>query len=421
MIKPLYAGVDFGTSGCRLVLINAKQAQVYSQQIRYPNSEKQSPETWWNAVSQLLISCPLEFKKCLQSIAIDGTSGTLLLTDKKGKPSSTTLMYNDVRATDEMAKIAQIAPPESGAQGSSSALARFMWLLKNTSDNHHAHVLHQADWVMGMLAGEFGHSDENNCLKLGYDSINKQWPDWFKQLSIPMDYLPKVHQAGKKIALIDAQLAKLFALPLDLSIVTGTTDSIAAFIATGASEVGEAVTSLGSTLAIKFISDAPLFAPEYGIYSHRLGNHWLIGGASNSGGAVLLKYFTAQQLCDMTPLLNPEKPTGLDYYPLVKQGERFPFADLKKKPLLIPRPDSDVEYFQAMLEGIAEIESQAYQRLAELGAPELTVVYSVGGGSQNKAWTQIRKNKLNVVLITPNNTEAAYGTALLALQAMQKT
>ncbi|HFC93311.1 MAG TPA: carbohydrate kinase [Leucothrix mucor] len=422
MIKPLYAGVDFGTSGCRLVLINAKQAQVYSQQIRYLNSDKQSPEIWWNALSQLLISCPSEFKKCLQSISIDGTSGTLLLADKKGKPSSATLMYNDTRASDEAAKIAQIAPPESGAQGSSSALARFIWLLKNTSNNnHHANVLHQADWVMGMLAGEFGHSDENNCLKLGYDSINQQWPDWFDQLSIPMDYLPKVHQAGKKIALIDVQIAKLFALPLDLSIVTGTTDSIAAFIATGISRVGEAVTSLGSTLAIKFISDVPLFAPEYGIYSHRLGNNWLIGGASNSGGAVLLKYFTAQQLSDMTPLLNPEKPTGLDYYPLVKHGERFPFADLKKKPLLTPRPDSDVEYFQAMLEGIAEIESLAYQRLAELGASELSAVYSVGGGSNNKAWTQIRKNKLDVALMTPNNTEAAYGTALLALQAMLKT
>ncbi len=417
----LYAGIDFGTSGCRLAVINAKKNQVYNQQIRYPDPEKQSPEIWWSALSLLLTSCPPEFKKHIQSITIDGTSGTLLLTDKKGDPRSITLMYNDARASDEAAKIAQIAPSESGAQGSSSALARLLWLLKNTSNHHHAHVLHQADWVMGKLSRKFGDSDENNCLKLGYDSVKKQWPDWFENLSIPMELLPKVHPPGRQIATIDKQIAELFNLPPDLFIVTGTTDSIAAFIATGASKIGEAVTSLGSTLAIKFISDMPLFAPEYGIYSHRLGDNWLIGGASNSGGAVLLKYFTAQQLSDMTPLLNPEKPTGLDYYPLVKQGERFPFADLEKKPLLTPRPDNDVEYFQAMLEGIAEIESQAYQRLAELGAPELSAVYSVGGGSKNKAWTQIRKNKLEVALITPNNTEAAYGAALLALQGLLKT
>ncbi|MCK5918408.1 MAG: FGGY-family carbohydrate kinase [Cocleimonas sp.] len=416
----LYAGVDFGTSGCRLVLIDANKIQVYSQQVHYRDPDKQSPAIWWGALSHLLIACPQDFKESLQSIAIDGTSGTLLLTDKKGEPSSITLLYNDVRASDEVAKIASIAPLESGAQGSSSTLARFMWLLKNTPNKNHTNVLHQADWVMGKLSGKFGHSDENNCLKLGYDVIKKQWPDWFEDLSIPLSLLPSVHPPGRKIATIDKQVAELFNLPSDLCIVTGTTDSIAAFIATGARKVGEAVTSLGSTLVIKFISNTPLFAPEQGIYSHRLGDNWLIGGASNSGGAVLLKYFTPQQLSQMTPLLNPETLTGLDYYPLSKQGERFPFADPHKKARLKPRPDSDVVYFQAMLEGIAEIESQAYQCLAELGAPELSAVYSVGGGSKNKAWTQIRKNKLNVALITPNNTEAAYGAALLALQGVTK-
>jgi sugar (pentulose or hexulose) kinase len=415
----LYAGVDCGTSGCRLVLIDNGQTQVYSQQIRYLNPDKQSPKIWWDALSQLLLTCPPKFKKRIQSIAIDGTSGTLLLTDKQGKPCSTTLMYNDARASNEAAEIARVAPAESGAQGASSALARFMWLLKNTPNKNYTHVLHQADWVMGKLSGKLGHSDENNCLKLGYDSVKGQWPDWFQYLSIPMYLLPKVHRPGRQVATIDRQLAGLFNLPFDLLIVAGTTDSIAAFIATGVYKTGEAVTSLGSTLAIKFVSDTPLFAPEYGIYSHRLGNNWLVGGASNSGAAVLLKYFTPQQLAKMTPLLNPENPTGLDYYPLVKQGERFPFADPEKKPLLTPRPDNDVVFFQAMLEGIAKIESQAYQRLSELGAAELTTVYSVGGGSKNKAWTQIRKNKLEVALITPNNTEAAYGAALLALRGMQ--
>lgn len=414
-LKPLYAGVDFGTSGCRLVLIDRNEAQIYSRQIRYSNPEHQSPKVWWQALAQLLQTCPRHFKQRLQAIAIDGTSGTLLLADQEGEPSSIALLYNDIRASDEVCKIAQIAPQESGAQGSSSALARLLWLLKHYPNQPHAYALHQADWIMGKLAGNFGHSDENNCLKLGYDSIKRQWPDWFEHLSIPMYLLPKVHQAGKKITTIDRQIASLFDLPLDLAVVAGTTDSIAAFIATGASQIGEAVTSLGSTLAIKFISDTPLFAPEHGIYSHRLGRHWLIGGASNSGGAVLLKYFTSQQLTQMMPLLKPEQPTGLDYYPLVKQGERFPFADPNKKPCLSPRPKDDVIYFQAMLEGIAEIESCAYLRLSELGAAKLIIVYSVGGGSQNKMWTKIRKNKLKVELITPQYTEAAYGVALLAL------
>ncbi len=418
--KALYAGVDFGTSGCRLVLINAQKMQVYSQQVHYSYPDKQSPSLWWRALSELLNSCPLALKKRLNSIAVDGTSGTLLLTDQQGEPSSITLMYNDARAITEARQIAEIAPAESGAQGASSSLARLMWLLKNYSNTSHSHVLHQADWIMGKLSGRFGISDENNSLKLGYDAIKKQWPDWFEQLSIPQALLPKVYQPATRIATIDPYIAKLFDMPLNLAIVTGTTDSIAAFIATGANKIGEAVSSLGSTLAIKFISDMPIFAPRYGVYSHHLGNYWLVGGASNSGGAVLLKYFTAQQLDAMTPFLNPEQSTKLDYYPLLKTGERFPFADPKKSAILEPRPDNDIVYFQAMLEGIASIEAQAYQRLSKLGAPKLTTVYSVGGGSQNKAWTQIRKKKLKVSLLTAKHAQASYGSALLALEGYKK-
>lgn len=46
-----------------------------------------------------------------------------------------------------------------------------------------------------------------------------------------------------------------FGLPSSCQVVAGTTDSIAAFIAANATEPGHAVTSLGSTLAIKMLSE----------------------------------------------------------------------------------------------------------------------------------------------------------------------
>ena len=51
-------------------------------------------------------------------------------------------------------------------------------------------------------------------------------------------------------------------------ICAGTTDGCASFLATGASEIGDAVTALGSTLVIKQLSDRPINAPDYGVYSH---------------------------------------------------------------------------------------------------------------------------------------------------------
>ena len=41
------------------------------------------------------------------------------------------------------------------------------------------------------------------------------------------------------------------------------------------------MSSLGSTLAVKLLSATPCDDAARGIYSHRLGALWLVGGASN--------------------------------------------------------------------------------------------------------------------------------------------
>ncbi|MCJ9707355.1 FGGY-family carbohydrate kinase, partial [Bradyrhizobium sp. SHOUNA76] len=154
-------------------------------------------------------------------------------------------------------------------------------------------------------------------------------------------------------------------------------------IATRADTPGDAVTSLGTTLVVKLLATRPIFAANQGVYSHRLGERWLAGGASNSGGGALLAHFTAADMERLTPQLRPEVPTGLDYYPLPKPGERFPIADPALPAKVAPRPSDDRRFFQALLEGIAGIEALAYRRLAELGAPKLRRVVSIGGGAKN--------------------------------------
>ena len=79
-------------------------------------------------------------------------------------------------------------------------------------------------------------------------------------------------------------------------VCTGTTDSIAAFLAARAAGPGRAVTSLGSTLAVKLVSEARVDDARFGVYSHRLDGAWLVGGACNAGGVVLRQLFTDEQL-----------------------------------------------------------------------------------------------------------------------------
>jgi sugar (pentulose or hexulose) kinase len=101
-------------------------------------------------------------------------------------------------------------------------------------------------------------------------------------------------------------------------------------------------------------------------------------------------------------------------------GERFPVNDPDLAPRIDPRPADDAVFFQALLEGIATIEELGYARLSELGAPVLKSVRTVGGGAANPVWTRIRQRRLGVPFLEAASTEAAAGTARLALKAILK-
>ncbi len=414
MNSAIFLGIDLGTSGVRGSAIDLQGKEHAS--VRIPLAHIQQPSDWqhaaFNVIRQL---CGQVEAERIQAIAIDGTSGTVMLCDADGKPCSPALMYNDQSCTEEADEISRYAPEDSAARGASSSLAKALFLLRKYPDA--AHICHQADWISGLLCGRFDVSDENNCLKLGYDPVKREWPRWLSAFKIDHALFPQVFAPGTVISTVDSDITKQLGLPAHCQLVAGTTDSIAAFIATGASEIGEAVTSLGSTLVLKLISDKPVFSSRLGVYSHRLGDTWLAGGASNSGGKALLKYFDRARMDELTPMLEPGSLTGLDYYPLAEAGERFPLNDPQLQPKLEPRPDDDVKFFQGMLEGIADIEANGYKTLSQLGAPAVKKVFTAGGGSINPAWRKIRQLKLGVPVEIAEHSEASYGAALLAMRA----
>lgn len=421
MSGALYIGIDLGTSGCRAIAIDAQQQIQGEARFAMPdpiqkgNGFEQAPQIWWDTVAKTL-------RKLLQiipvdqvaAIAIDGTSSTLLLCDHNGQPIGPAVMYNDARADAEAERMQRIVPKESAAHGPSSGLAKLLWLQRHQPLEHVRHVCHQADWILGQFCGRFDRSDTNNCLKLGFDPINHIWPEWLGHLGVLVEWLPKVYLPGQPLGQISAACAERFGLPATTKMVSGTTDSTAAFMATGAHQVGEAVTSLGSTLVMKVISPVPISAPEYGLYSQPLGERWLVGGGSNSGGRVLRHFFDNDQLTELSAKIDPQQPSGLDYYPLLSPGERFPSNDPQLQPRMTPRPDEASQFLHGLLEGMARIEQQAYHRLAELGAPYPSSIRSAGGGAKNPQWHAIRQQLLNTKMEPAQQQEAAYGSALLA-------
>jgi sugar (pentulose or hexulose) kinase len=407
-------GIDIGTSGIRIAatdaanMLKAMSTATMALPIQTGGRAWQDPAIWWEALLQAFKTLDLT-GLTIRAIAIDGTSGTILPVTPDGTPQGLASMYNDVAEKALLALVASAAPKETAALGSTSPLARAMELHKPGT-----RILHQADWIMGKLSGRYDVTDENNALKSGYDPVTRQWPEWISATSFDPAYFPSVVPAGTRIGTITPEMASTLNLPKDTAIIAGTTDGCAAFLASGATNPGDGVTSLGTTLTLKLLSARPVFAPDFGIYSHRIGEQWLAGGASNTGGAAIGVYFSKEDIARLTPQLDPDHPTGLDYYPLLRPGERFPVNDPNFQPRLEPRPADDRLFFQAMLEGIARIEAEAYAKLGELGASPLASIRTAGGGAANPAWTKMRLRALGVPEKPSLSEHAAVGTARLA-------
>ena len=84
----------------------------------------------------------------------------------------------------------------------------------------------------------------------------------------------------------------------------------------------------------------------------------------------------------------------------------------------MPRPENDITFFQALLEGIANIEAEGYKKLNTLGAAIPKKIFTAGGGSRNAAWTKIREQIIGIPVISAKHTDACYGSALLAKSAV---
>lgn len=417
----LFLGIDFGTSGARAIVIDDEAA--IQAEVRYPweiSAVCDLAAEWQKALLTLLLYIPEELRREIRAIAINGTSSTVLLGDGSGNPQDTPLLYNDGRGNVVLEQLRGVVPPNHTVLSATSSLAKLLWMSQQPSFSKAEYFLHQADWLGFLLHGVLGISDYHNALKLGYDVEQLKYPEWLENLQIPIQ-LPKVLAPGTPIAELRPEIAAKFGFRDDCVVCAGTTDSIAAFLASGAKLPGEAVTSLGSTLVLKLLSRTRIEDARYGIYSHRLGDLWLTGGASNTGGAVLKQFFTNAELESLSSQINGDKASHLDYYPLLKAGDRFPINDPNLPPRLEPRPDNSVEFLHGLLESMARIEAQGYQLLQQQGADRLTHVYTAGGGAANDTWTVIRQRYLKVPVMASVNTEAAYGTALLAMGGLKIT
>lgn len=255
-----WLGLDFGTSGARIVAIDACDTSCAEASIAY---DIEQPGHWHEALTTLLAGLPLAVRSGMRGLAIDGTSATMLLHDHAGNALGEVLRYDDARATLEAAAIAQHAPRDDVTASATSALAKALWLARQPAAAQATGVIDQSAWLTAQLTGVHGVTDYHNALKLGCDMATLTYPTWVATLDIA-PLLPRVVAPGTALGTIKSALATRLGLPGNVPVCAGTTDSIAAFMAAGIMRPGAAVTSLGSTLVLKLLSERRVTSADFG-------------------------------------------------------------------------------------------------------------------------------------------------------------
>src|SRR5690606_31391116 len=142
---------------------------------------------------------------------------------------------------------------------------KMVWFVENYPEEaaRIKYWIHASDYITGKLCGRFDRTDYTNALKSGYDVKKKEWPPYvYETLPIKRKWLQRVVPTGEVLGLLRTEIQMELDVNQDIKVVAGLTDGCASQIASGAVEVGDWNTTIGTTMVIKGITKEEIDDPE---------------------------------------------------------------------------------------------------------------------------------------------------------------
>jgi len=391
----VFLGIDCATQSSRSVLIDS-DGKIYARhtidlapvQRGADGRLTQDPQSWLTAIDGHFENAAKEAKSqdlVIAGASISATSGTFVLTNHDGVPIAPAAMYNDGRAANPLARAEKII----GEVGAGNYL-----------------FAHTPEYIVAHLTGQPLHlvsTDWSHAMKTGVDLDIKSWGEGALNTAHKSSItLPSVVAPGELLGRTKSG---------DIPIYAGMTDGCTAQISVGATSMGSAVSTLGTTLVLKVVGNKEIAGA--GFYSHLLPKErWLGGAASNLGGISFEKYQSEIKAWDQKAA--EHGPASYAVYPLVGTGERFPVANKDMKCVATGTAQNEIDEYRAILEGISFAERYAFEILENAGAQITGAIYSAGGGARSAIWSEIRATVMNRPIATVKDSGSDLGAAKIA-------
>ena len=448
-MKKLLLGIDYGTGGCKVTVIDADGNFVADASTEFPTFHdhsgwsEQDPSDWWEALKASLVKIAAKGVdlKAITALALDGsTHNAVLLKRNNGtyQPLRRTIMWTDQRSTAECECLKTARRPDGRIWSDylfercyqmpapTWTLPQLMWLKHNEPEvlGKVDKVLFVKDYVRYLLTGVANTDYIEAQGTLMFDMASLKWDETLVELAgLKSVAMPEIIKPTDVVGSLTAAAAAETGLSETCKVVCGSSDSAVEDYGAGAVEPGDLIIKLATAGNVNSMTASAHPHPKTLTYSHIVPGMWYSVSATNA--AALCQRWWRDNFYDATvdnvwAIINAEAETsavgsnGVMFHPYL-QGERCPYWDpnLRASFTGVSISSTRGDFSRALMEGVAFSLRDCYRTLEEMKLP-VKRIFLIGGGAKSRLWSEIVANVFNCTVAVPTPADASFGSCLLA-------
>ncbi len=450
MKGPLFLGMDVGTTGVKVLLVNGQGNVLGQETSEYPLLQpqplwaEQNPADWWSAAITALnkVSHRHPLKGRLVAIGLTGQMHGSVFLDRKGEVIRPAILWCDQRTGDQVRKIEETVGKERLNQITGNPVftgftaPKILWLRQNEPDAYQkiAKILLPKDYLRFKLTGEFASDVTDNSGTSMFDVSQRRWSlEILEALRIKQEWLAPVFESSEVVGKVERTAASLTGVPEGTPVVAGAGDQAASGVGNGVVSPGIISSTIGTSGVIFAFSEKVLKDPAGRIHfmCHAVPGKWhLMGVCLSSGGS--LRWFR-DNFCQEE--IVQAKREGRDPYEIIAEeakgvppgcegliflpyltGERTPHADPLARAVFFGATSRHTKkhFLRAVMEGVVFGLRDSIEAMKRLGL-EIEEVRASGGGARSDLWCQIQADIFHQTIFrTENPDTTSLGAAILA-------
>jgi xylulokinase len=454
------AGLDIGTTGCKLTVFDENGKELDKAYRDYPVKRKVSGHeidvtALMDGVYGVIREMAKEFPD-IAGIGVTSFGETFVMVDGDGNPLAPAMLYTDPRGADEcrelveafgggregrkaIAKITGVVPHEM------YGLPKMMWLKKHQPELFAKcrHIMQMEDYVIYSLTGKAQIDYSLATRSMAFDITSLHWSQkMLDAAGMDAALLSEPVPTGTDAGCITKEIAEKTGLSETTHMISISQDQVAAAVGAGAFTGDVGVDGAGTVQCLTPIYDrmpdvADMIDGKYVIVPYVVPGKYVTYAFSYTGGALMQwctdtitkkeKELAAEEGISVNAYLekqyaagrkedglDPEGPSGMLLLPHFA-GAATPYMDTGSKGALLgmTTATTTADIYRACMEGVTYEMYLNYRNVLASGAkPEK--IHATGGGAKSHVWMQMKADVLGLPIVSLKTVDAGtVGSAML--------